>query len=55
MKIVEKNFTEVIELIRATRSRVLQSVNAELEYETKFIEKKILQAKLHELFEQSEE
>ncbi len=30
MEIVEKNFTEVIELIRATRSRVLQSVNAEL-------------------------
>lgn len=30
MEIVAKNFTEVIELIRATRSRVLQSVNAEL-------------------------
>jgi len=30
MEIVEKNFTEVIELIRATRSRVLQSVNSEL-------------------------
>jgi len=30
MEIVEKNFTEVIELIRATRIRVLQNVNAEL-------------------------